>query len=120
MKKLTFRSCGLDISNNQLRAPICNCGCGGRMNMILKDDKSVADFIGGMLYEIDCDHCAIFAIKNNGNLIFGQKTDEDIICYQLKINNATFKISEMQQTFKFHCYGILQQVDETSWKIVMD
>lgn len=120
MKKLTFRSCGLDISNNQLVAPICKCSCGERMVMVLKDDQTVADFIGGMLNEIDCDHCAIFAIKSNGNLIFGQKTDEDIICYQLKTNNAAQKILEMQQTLKFHCYGLIQQVDETSWKVVME
>lgn len=117
---LNFHSCGLNPENNILEAPTCPCGCGKKANLILKNDKSVSDFIGSMLAEVDCEHCAIFAIKQDGNLIFGQKTDEDIICYALKDSNAKKEIADMQKMFKFHCYGLLQQTDDESYAIIMD
>ena len=117
---LTFHSCGLNPENNILEAPTCPCGCGEKANLILKNDKEVADFIGSMLAETDCHHCAIFAIKRNGNLIFGQKTDEDIICYVLKDSNAKKEIADMQKQLKFHCYGLLQQVNDEAYAIIMD
>jgi hypothetical protein len=118
--KTTFRSCGLNKNHYQLQAQICPCGCGHYANLVLKNDKDVADFIGAMLYELECKHCAIFAIKQDGNLIFGQKTDEDIMCYHLKTDNAKKEIADMQKTCKFHCYGLLEQVDDELYAIIMD
>ena len=117
---LTFHSCGLNPENNILEAPTCPCGCGEKANLILNNDKEVSDFIGSMLAETDCHHSAIFAIKQNGDLIFGQKTDEDIICYHLRTNNAKKKIADMKNMFKFHCYGLLQQTGDESYAIIMD
>ena len=117
---LTFHSCGLNSESNILEAPTCPCGCGEKANLILKNDKEVADFIGSMLSELECEHCAIFAIKQNGDLIFGQKTDEDIICYALKDSNAKVEIADMQEQLNFHCYGLLQQVDDDLYAIIMD
>ena len=73
-----------------------------------------------MLAEFECEHCAIFAIKQDGSLIFGQKTDEDIICYALKDSNANAEIADIQEQFNFHCYGLLQQVDDDLYAIIMD
>lgn len=117
---LTFRSCGLNRNQNALQAQICPCGCGHYMNLVLKDDNEVADFIGSMLAEFECEHCAIFAIKQDGNLIFGQKTDEDILCYHLRTNNAKKEIADMQKMFKFHCYGLLEQAGDDSYSIIID
>lgn len=117
---ITFRSCGLNRANNQLQAQICPCGRGHYANLVLKTDSDVADFIGAMLSEFECEHCAIFAIKQDGNLLFGQKTDEDIMCYLLRTNNAKREIADMQKEFRFHCYGLIQQVDEDLYAIIMD
>lgn len=116
----TFHSCGLNAKHNQLQAQICPCGCGHYANLVLKNTKEVADFIGAMLFELECEHCAIFAIMQDGNLIFGQKTDEDIVCYHLKTDNVKKEIADMQKTFKFHCYGLLEQVDDELYAIIMD
>lgn len=117
---LTFHSCGLNPKNNILEAPTCPYGCGERANLILKNDKEVSDFIGSMLAETDCHHCAIFAIKQNGDLIFGQKTDEDIICYAAKDGKAIETIIDLNEQLNFHCYGLLQQVDDDLYAIIMD
>ena len=117
---LTSRSCGLNRNHNQLQAQICLYGCGHYMDLVLKDDNDVAGFIYSMLAEFECEHCAIFAIKQNGSLIFGQKTDEDIICYHLRTNNAKKEIADMQKMFNFHCYVLLQQTGDESYAIIMD
>ena len=117
---LTFRSCGLNRAYNQLQAQICPCGCGHYMDLVLKDGNDVASFICSMLAEFDCEHCAIFAIKQDGNLICGLKTNGDIICYHLRTNNAKKEIADMQNMFKFHCYGLLQQTGDESYAIIMD
>ena len=117
---ITFHSCGLDPECNFLQAPICECGCGEYANLVLENEQEVVDFIGSMLYEHDCEHCAIFAIKLNGDMLFGQKTDEDILCYKLKDANAKNVIADMYKTFEFHCYGLLQQVDDDLYAIIME
>lgn len=117
---LTFHSCGLNPENNILEAQLCPCGCGHYGNLILQNDKEVADFIGSMLAETDCHHCAIFAVKQNGDLIFGQKTDEDIICYAAKDGKAIETIIDLNEQINFHCYGLLQQVDDDLYAIIMD
>ena len=90
------------------------------MDLVLEDDNDVANFIYSMLSEFECEHCAIFDIKQDGNMIFGQKTDEVIICYHIRTNNAKKEIADMQKMFKFHCYGLLQQTGDNSYAIIMD
>lgn len=55
-----------------------------------------------------------------GDLIFGQKTDEDIICYAAKDGKAIETIIDLNEQLKFHCYGLLQQVDNDFYAIIMD
>lgn len=126
VRRVTFSDCGLDIENNILQAPICDCGCGNYMNVILEDDQEVADFIGGTLEEIDCNWFALFVLLQDNSLMFGFKTDED----EIKIMKLKSKdeneinidiVRDLHSFYDFHCYGLMEQEkDKESFRIVME
>lgn len=121
MSTTNFAYYGLDKSKNFLQAPICECGCGEYMNIILKDDSDICSLMYELLTENDCNHCAIFVVKNDGTVILGAKLDDDIQAYNCKIDGSKkdcFK--EIQETWEWHCYGLLEQADEESYRIIMD
>ena len=117
-KAVTFASCGLNAKNNFLQAPKCYCGCGGYMNLVLKTKQEVYDFVGAMLSEQDCNHCAIFVLYKGGSATIGVKGEDGITLYGTD-EKAKKTIADMQKKFQFHCYGLLEQVDADSYRIVM-
>lgn len=121
--KLTFASCGLDKANNFLQAPVCPCGCGHYANPIIKSEEELCDFMGMLLADHDCDYCAIFAVCKDNKGVFATKIDGTITMYRIKDTVAGIKktIAEMNEVAEgFHCYGLLEQVDFESYRIVMD
>lgn len=121
-RRMTFAACGLNAENNFLQAPICTCGCGKYMNIVLKTDQELYDFIGTMLSEYECECCAIFVIGKDGNGIIATKIDGKISIYGVESNGCSMKkaIADIQNDVQFHCYGLLEQIDEKSYKIVME
>lgn len=125
-RRLRFSDCGLDIENNFLSAPICECGCGGYMDVVLENDQEVADFIGTMLEENACNWCALFVLMQDNSLMFGAKTDEDEInIVKLKSKDKDQMnvdiVRDLHSFYDFHCYGLLEQKnDKTSFRIVME
>ena len=116
----TFAYYGLDKALNFLQAPICECGCGEYMNMVLKGND-VYEFMHALLEENDCDYCAIFTIKRNNTASMGVKVDDDIKMYDCKINgdgNGLFRA--IQEDMEFHCCGLIEQVDDERYRIIMD
>ena len=120
IRKSTFAYYGLDKSKNFLEAPVCECGCGSRANIILETDDDICGFMHTMLEEWDCDHCAIFTVKNNDEVLMGVKLSDGIKCYKCKADGHRNLFKDIQDDFGSHCYGILEQADETSYKILMD
>lgn len=128
MKKnnVTFKYCGLNKKNNFLEAPICPCGCGNRISLVLENDNDVFDFMYTMLDEHECNHCAIFALKNDGHILIALKfSPDEIQCYVVRNNNVRASrwrnvFAGLQSECEFHCYGLLEQVDNEHYKIVMD
>ena len=120
--KTTFASCGLDKRNNMLQAPICPCGCGNYMNLALKTKQDLYDFMGTMLEDHECHHCAIFALLKNGNAVVAIKLEDGIKIYSVEKNGISVKkaIAEINEGMQFHYYGLLEQIDEESYRIVMD
>lgn len=119
--KTTFAYYGLDKDKNFLQAPICECGCGNYMDIILNDDDDVGEFMHVMLDEYECNYCAIFAVKRDDMALMGVKTDGGICMYKCKIDGQKKNLfSKIQEVGKFHCYGLLEQVDEKSYRIIMD
>ena len=119
--KTTFEFYGLDKENNFLQAPKCECGCGGYAGLILETDNDVCSFIHTMLEEHDCEHCGIFAFKKNGvDMLMGLKLDGEIKCYKGQVDGVEGSLVDIQNKLKLHCYGILEQVDNDLYSIVMD
>lgn len=116
----TFAYYGLDKSKNFLQAPICECGCGHYAHLILKTDNDIYGFMHTMLEEWDCEHCAIFTVKNDNEVLMGIKLSDGIQCYKCQGDGHRDLFKGIQEDFEFHCYGILEQVDEKSYSILMD
>lgn len=124
-EKVTFKLVGLNKKNNFLQAPICECGCGQYANLVLKDDDEVCSFMHTMLEEHECEHCGIFVIKDDKHILMGLKLDGETKCYHANAesDNATdYKniFKGTQKILKLHCYGLLEQVGEDLYRIVMD
>lgn len=115
----TFRSCGLEKQKNFLEAPMCPCGCGNYVNLVAKTKRELYDFIGATLHEYDCHYCAIFVLCKDGSAVMGVKQEDGITIYGIK-ENARREIADIEREFNFHCYGLLEQVDADSYKIIMD
>ena len=120
--KITFEFCGLNKENNFLQAPKCECGCGGYAGLILETDNDVCSFMHTMLEEHDCEHCGIFAFKkNSADMLMGLKLDGEIKCYEVQVQGGSEgPLVDIQNELKLHCYGILEQVDNDLYSIVMD
>jgi hypothetical protein len=58
--RITFEKRGLDVERNFLQAPTCECGCGGKANLVLNTDDDVLDFCGCMCADNECCQCAVF------------------------------------------------------------
>lgn len=54
-----FGAYGLDKNKNFLQAPLCECGCGEKMSLVLETNKDLFQFMNVMLIENDCNHCGI-------------------------------------------------------------
>lgn len=126
VRRVTFADCGLDIENNILQAPTCDCGCGNYMNIILEDKQDVANFIGTMLEETECNWSALFVLLQDNSLMFGFKIDEDEIkIMELKSKDENEMnvdiVRDLHSFYDFHCYGLIEQErDKESFRIVME
>ena len=123
-RRVKFSDCGLDIDYNILNAVKCECGhCNEYMNIVLEDKQEVANFIYTMLSEQECEYCALFALMQDNSLIFGSRCEDRLEILRLTRKDDGLNIdivNDIQRDFKFHCYGLIEQVDETSYRIVME
>ena len=113
---------GLDKEKNFLQAPVCECGCGGKAVLLLKDEKELFGFMFNVLMDHECNHCAIFARRNNGDMYAALKveneTDDPVMFFGQKDNNNFFK--EWDDELDLHCYGLLIETKNGEWKIIED
>lgn len=116
----TFASCGLDLEKNFLQAPICPCGCGEYAYPVLQTKEDLYGFMYLMLDEHDCSHCAIFAICMDGNVYMSIKAEDGIKIYISNGDDLKKLIADVQEEFQFHCYGLLEQINDEQYSIVMD
>lgn len=128
--EFTFYDCGLDIECNILEAPVCPCGCGSKGHIVADDEMSIYDFVHSVLDETDCGYCAIFIIHQNSQIVCAAKVGDEHTtyvynpdCEPLTLREAMDGVKEFQDNFKFHCYGLLVQVedeDEYVYKVIED
>lgn len=118
-----FGAYGLDKEKNFLQAPECECGCGGKASLVLKDRKELFQFMNSMLLENDCDHCAIFAHAFDGSMYVAMKveneTDDPVLFFAIEETDLGF-FREWDDEVQFHCYGLLIETKKGLWKIIED
>ena len=125
-RKVNFRDCGLDIERNILQAVMCPCGCGNYMDVCLRTEEELYDFIANMLSMEECEHCAIFVLHaDNKTVTVGDSDGERITFISFRDDktgawNADL-VKDWQKKFNFHCYGLLEEkADRESYRIVME
>lgn len=125
-RKIKFSDCGLDAENNILQAPICECGCGNYMSLVIEDEETLHEFIADMLSMQECEHCAIYVLHNDGKTVtIGDSDGEHISLIKFcDKENDTLNVDlvrDWQDEFEFHCYGLLEQLENgQSYRIVME
>lgn len=128
-RTVRFEDCGLDSECNILQAPKCECGCGEYANLVLKTHQDVVDLCYGLLEDQECCHCAIFVMNKDNTVTLGYKTedeDDDIISRVVtlgspeKTDTYIDVVKELQNQFRFHCYGLMEQCDDDLYRIIME
>ena len=118
-----FSAYGLDKNKNFLQSPLCECGCGEKMSLVLEDIKDLFQFMYAMLMENDCNHCGIFAYAFDGSMYAALKveneTDDPVLFFQIKESNLGF-FREWDDELELHCYGLIIETRKGLWKIIED
>ena len=116
---LTLDDFGLDPELNMLSAPTCDCGCGGKMNICLEDRGDVLGFCCGMLNEMDCGWCAVFAIDQDNKMIGVIKDGDEFEFIGSKEPVDDYgMIGELFDGMELHMYGVIVNVGDGLYKIV--
>lgn len=119
-----FAAYGLDKEKNFLQSPVCECGCGGKMSvLLLKDTQDLFGFMFNMLMENDCFHCGLFAHAFNGNMYVALKveneSDEPVLFFGIEQTDMNF-FKEWDDEVNLHCYGLIIETNKGKWKIIED
>lgn len=117
-----FAAYGLTKEKNFLQAPICECGCGGKCNLLLDDKEALFGAATELLLSYDCNCCAIFAHafdENMYGIIKAGKYVETPIVISAKEPNMKF-FQTFDNVIHLHCYGLLIETKRGEWKIIED
>lgn len=118
-----FSAYGLDKNKNFLQSPLCECGCGEKMSLVLEDIKDLFQFMYAMLMENDCNHCGIFAYAFDGSMYAALKveneTDDPVLFFQIQESDLGF-FREWDDELELHCYGLIIETRKGLWKIIED
>ena len=117
---ITLKDCGLDPESNFMQAPECECGCGEKCSICLKNDDETLSFCKTMVYENDeCNKCAVFAITKENMLLGAIKQEDDIYCFKSKDPiKYMSEIGEIFDGLELHCYGLIVWNGEGLYRIV--
>jgi len=102
-----------------LCAPVCKCGCGEKMNVLLESDDDIYDFCYELVDTQDCNYCVAFAINEKNEMLGAIKYDGEIHCIKLKnISEDYLQVGGMFNDLELHQYGIIVCVGDGEYKIL--
>lgn len=128
----SFAGYGLNKFKNFIQSPICECGCGGKCSLLLKNREELFGFMYNLLMDNECDCCAIFAHAYDGDMYAAIKcmSDEEDIDMDnedetpVKFFGAKDDYMEFFQEWDgevgFHCYGLMIETKKGEWKVIED
>lgn len=117
LSSITLKSCGLDPEYNFLKAPICECGCGRKTNIVLYDNDDVLDFCAMMCDVNGCEYCGVFAITEDKSILIAIKTEDGIDCFEGDYSNPKY-IGKLVKDIKLHCFGLIVFDGNDSYRVV--
>ena len=118
-KNLKLKDFGLNSEYNMLCAPVCKCGCGEKMNVLLESDDDIYDFCYELVDIQDCNYCVVFAINEKNEMLGAIKYDGEIHCIKLKnISEDYLQVGGMFNDLELHQYGIIVCVGDGEYKIL--
>lgn len=118
LSSVTLKSCGLNKENNFLQAPICECGCGRKCDIILHDQEDIMDFCEEICYESDCEYCGVFAITDENEVILTIKCEGEVICYSHTYDNNPELIGSIFNEIELHCFGLIVYNGNDCYRVV--
>lgn len=118
-KNFKLNDFGLDPEYNMLCAPVCECGCGEKMNVLLADDDDLLDFCYNMVDIQECNYCVVFAINEKNKMVAAVKIDGEIECVGSDgVIEDYADIGLMFDDLELHQYGIIVNVGDGEYKIL--
>ena len=120
---------GLNKYRNFLTAPECDCGCGGKSQIIIYDDEQLHHVCSDLLFDNGCGCSAIFLVHKDGLqeiVLCLEDWNEENDCPMLEVSVLTPKdINKVDNDFfssvdgevGFHCYGLIIERDNGQWEI---
>lgn len=118
-RNLKLKDFGLDSEYNMLCAPVCECGCGEKMNILLADDDDIYGFCYELVDIQDCNYCVVFAINEKNEMLGAIKYDGEIECVGSDgVIEDYANIGLMFDDLELHQYGIIVNVGDGEYKIL--
>ena len=118
-RNLKLKDFGLDSEYNMLCAPVCECGCGKKMSILLEDDDDIYGFCYELVDIQDCNYCVVFAINEKNEMLGAIKYNGEIHCIRLKnISEGYLQVGGMFDDLELHQYGIIVCVGDGEYKIL--
>ena len=118
-RNLKLKDFGLDSEYNMLCAPVCECGCGEKMNILLADNDDIYGFCYELVDIQDCNYCVVFAINEKNKMLGAIKYNGEIYCIRLKnISEDYLQVGGMFDDLELHQYGIIVCVGDGEYKIL--
>lgn len=99
---------GLNRKRNWMKAPDCDCGCGGKMLLCLENDDELFSFCADVLSEHKCSESAIFIVRQDGEMQIAIYNSKDNTVIGAKVKEpSTHAFADYDGTEHLCCYSML-------------
>ena len=107
---------GLNKNRSFLEVPVCECGCGNPMHLVLKTKKDVEEFCCAMLEDHGCPESAIFAVFKNGKHMAIFRTCDEEKFLKGESSDPQF-FAKLDGEARFCCYNLIIEEKPGLWMI---
>jgi hypothetical protein len=119
MMNITFKSCGLNIKYNLFKSAL-DFHMPGEDATIINVARDICRYIYAILGHEIRDNCVVFALNNNGTMIYGAKIAGDINIYEYDGPNPMGAIAYFYKQGQYKYCGLLTQLNDDLYTIIVD
>lgn len=117
----TFDSYGLNNLRSFISSPDCDCGCGGKMKVMLDTHDDMFEFCAELLVDHGCPESAIFAYAYDDKMyaiVFDGESEAVDVIEAKEPNMDFFKMIDAE--LRLCCYGLIIETSPGEWDILED